>query len=76
MNERTSTDLQTPATELTAAEQLAAGHGGSYRLDPKTGDVTLAERTQYDGPLSRKHPDAPRGQPAPAAPDAGADFAG
>lgn len=69
MKPNTSTDLQTPANELTAKEQLDAGHGGSYSLDPKTGTVTLVERTQ-DAVVDNKHPDAPQWQPAAdAAPD-------
>jgi hypothetical protein len=51
MNDRTSNELQTPAG--TPAEQLAAGHGGSYTLDPRTGSVTLNARTEQAIAVSR-----------------------
>jgi hypothetical protein len=73
----TFAQLQTPANELTAAEELAAGHGGSYSVDPATGTVTLLHRTQ---PAVVRPADAPRNLPAAdpvtAADQRGADFAG
>jgi hypothetical protein len=50
-------------TSLTADEMFAAGHGGSYELDPKTGKRTLIETSEpttaapKDGPVRRKQSD-------------------
>lgn len=72
-----SASLQTPASQLTAADELASGHGGSYSVDPATGRVTLLHRTQ---PAVVRPADAPSNLLDPAAAAAvdqsGADFAG
>lgn len=36
-----------------------AGHGGSYILDPKTGERRLVERTQEAAPPADAQPTAP-----------------
>ena len=43
------------AQQQSAADERKAGMGGSYTLNPATGDVTLNERTQA-GTVSRKKP--------------------
>ncbi|HYE39852.1 MAG TPA: hypothetical protein VEB23_07965 [Ramlibacter sp.] len=59
-------ELQTPATpQDQAAKEYAAGHGGSYTVDPTTGAVTLNERTQDAVAAGNKHPGAPRNLPGP-----------
>lgn len=42
-------------TQQTAQEQFDAGHGGSYSLDPATGERTLLARTE-PATVSRKKP--------------------
>lgn len=50
-------------TRLTPDEMFAAGYGGNYMLDPKTGKRSLIEETKpttaahNDGPVRRKQPD-------------------
>lgn len=69
--------LHTSASqEQTAAQQRDAGLGGSYTVDPASGAVALAHRTEGGG-VSRKSPltDAAGNvvdQAQPSTPDAGA----
>lgn len=65
MKKTPTTELQTPATPDQA--RYEARMGGSYSLDPATGQATLLHATQ-DARVSRKHPDAPRNRPAPDVP--------
>jgi hypothetical protein len=62
----TSAELQTSATPAKSADQQRydAGMGGSYSLDPATGQATLQHATK-PAIVSNKHPDAPRNQAAP-----------
>lgn len=52
---------------LTPDEMFAAGHSGSYLLDPKTGKRTLIQDPEptaapTDGKICRKRPDSDQGR--------------
>ena len=57
-------------TDTTAAAERAAGMGGSYLVDPKTGKTSLAHRTGDPTPGAGQDPSpesaAPAAKPEPA----------
>ena len=53
---------------LTADEMFAAGHGGSYELDPVTGKRTLITKPALPEPAKPTNPAAAQAQPSTPAP--------